>query len=438
MVALLLAAAMVLSMVGCGNGDSDKDASKNEGGEKTLTFLTYWCGENVGGVYFEPAVERFNEKYEGQYELIIEEVVEQSYNDKVTQLAQSGEVPALLATPSTEVIEEILIPGGFAKDMTDFIEAHPEISALFLDGAVEACTQDDGTIISLPSTNTRNTGCFWNSSMVSFDKAVCEMTVDEFIAALGDQKVALQTVDNAWTSLLLLTAFIANEEGGAEWLKTNYKADATDFNVPAILNAVTKLKALYDTNGAANSVGAAYADAANAFFNKQAAFIANGPWMNSDFKAETGSGNWGEGFDGADVVADFFPGNVAINGQPGYGRYMLTTGGTEDEQEVAEAFLAFVSSQEELEQFCLCEGTTLPKAELSQDFLDAAAEDPLFSQQIAKTTDATVVVPNFADCMISSIASQVFGVTLTQLYNGDITPQEFCDIMSQKSAEAAQ
>lgn len=402
---------------------------------KELTLLTYYCGENVGGVYFEPAVERFNEKYEGQYKIILEETVEASYSDKITQLAMANKVPALITVPGSDVMDEILIPGGFLKDMTPVIEEHPEISALFLDGALEACTVD-GKVYSMPSSYTSNTGCFYNSKLLGFDGNLCDLTVDEFIELLGDNKVALQTVDNAWTSLLLLTALIANEEGGADWLNDNYDADVTDYNVPCVLNAVTKLKEIYDKNGAANTVGAAYADAANAFFNEQAAFIANGPWMNSDF-TETGKDNWGGEFNGEDVIADFYPGNIAINGQPGYGRWALTTGGTEDEQEVAEAFIIFVSSQDELEQFCLIEGKTMPKAEYSQEFIDSAAADRLFSQQIAKTTSDTTVVCNFGDVMISSINSQVFGVTLTQLYNGDITPQEFVDEMSTKSLEAA-
>ena len=44
------------------------------------------------------------------------------------------------------------------------------------------------------------------------------MTMDEFLNELGEKKFAFQTVDNAWTSMLFLSALIANEEGGAELL----------------------------------------------------------------------------------------------------------------------------------------------------------------------------------------------------------------------------
>ncbi len=441
MVALLLAALMVLSMVACGS--NEEGGSTDEGGVKKLTIPTYFCGENVGGVYFVPAVERFNKANEGKYEVIIEETVEQTYSDTIKSLATANKLPAMISTPGTAVMDEILIPGGMVKDVKPLIDANPEVAALFLDGALEACTVD-GKVVAFPSSYTSNTGLFYNSKLLGFDGNICDLTVDEFIAKLGDNKVALQTVDNAWTSMLLLTSFIANEEGGYDWLWKNYtdKKDGvndgcTDFSAPCFVNAMNKFIAMANTNKAANSVGAAYADAANAFFNEQAAVIANGPWMNSDF-TETGKDNWGGEFNGEDVIGDFYPGNVAINGLPGYGRWMLTNGGTEAEQEVAEAFIVFLHTQAELEQFCLIEGKTLPKATYSAEFTEAVAKDRIFSQQVAKTTADTKTVPSLADGLVDSIGSQVFGVTLTSLYNGTISVDDFCKELTTKSLEAVQ
>ena len=49
-------------------------------------------------------------------------------------------------------------------------------------------------------------------------------------------------------------------------------------------NAVTKLQKMMQTNASANTVGAAYADAANAFMSKNASIICNGSWMSSELK----------------------------------------------------------------------------------------------------------------------------------------------------------
>lgn len=89
----------------------------------------------------------------------------------------------------------------------------------------------------------------------------------------------------------------------------------TDFNQPCFINAVAKLQNLLQNNAASNSVGAAYADAANAFMSEQAAIIANGPWMSSDFESSN-SDKWSNGFDGAKVRASLFPGDSGLPTPP--------------------------------------------------------------------------------------------------------------------------
>ena len=61
--AALLAGVMVIA-AGCGASGNDKGGSsaKSESGEVTITIPSYKTGENVGAVFFEPQVERFNEK----------------------------------------------------------------------------------------------------------------------------------------------------------------------------------------------------------------------------------------------------------------------------------------------------------------------------------------------------------------------------------------
>lgn len=84
-VSILLVAAMTASLAACGGsngGDNSASAtekggkteSASDGGEITLTIPTFFVGENVGAVYFEPAVERFNEANKGKYHIELEEV----------------------------------------------------------------------------------------------------------------------------------------------------------------------------------------------------------------------------------------------------------------------------------------------------------------------------------------------------------------------------
>ena len=65
---ILLVAAMTASLTACGGSDSSNNSASGSG-EITLTIPTHFVGENVGAVYFEPAVERFNEANKGKYHI---------------------------------------------------------------------------------------------------------------------------------------------------------------------------------------------------------------------------------------------------------------------------------------------------------------------------------------------------------------------------------
>lgn len=423
---ILLVAAMTASLAACGGSDSSNNSASGSG-EITLTIPTFCVGENVGAVYFEPAVERFNEANKGKYHIELEEVVEASYTDKISQLAQSDSLPTLIQTPDIEWIKTAMIPGKLYYPMNDFLDEHPEIKELCVDSSLEYCTLENGDIISVPAVTLSNTGLYYNSALYSPEKTVSSMTMDEFISSLGDNKFALQTVDNAWTSALLLTALIANEDGGKEWLQSNEGTKCYDYTEPAFVNAVTKLTEIWKTNASAN--------AANAFMSDQAAVICNGSWMNSEF-VDSASDNWSNGFNGADVKADYYPGNVSICETKVFGRWTLTNGGTDEERECAEAFLAFIYSKDELETFALTEGCQIPNLTYSDEFLSKLDEKPLVKQQTELLTSDTNIVPNVSKIMPESVSNSVFGTNLVQLVNGQITPKEFCEILTTKAAEA--
>lgn len=441
----MLISAMMLMLVACGSDGGNQggtSTAKPNGGVSaeggiTLTFPTYWVGENVGAVYFEPAVERFNEKYAGKYHIELEEMVEDTYIEKMTQMAQTGSLPTLLLGTSTEFVETVLIPNNLYYPMNEFLDANPDVKKLCVESSLEYCTQENGDVVYMPIVTLANMGSYYNSALYSPDKNIADMSVDEFISSLGDNKLAFQTVDNAWTSMLFLTALVANEEGGAQLLQDYDGQKLLDFNQDCIIKAAAKLQEIWADHASANSVGAAYADAANAFMADQAAVIFNGSWMNADFTPES-SGNWSNDFDGANVKADYYPGNVAICNTKGYGRYALTNCGTEEERECAEAFLAFVYSQDELEKFSLAEGQQAPNLEYSEEFLASLEATPLIKAQTELVTENTVIVPSIASIMLDSIANDVFANDLIQMVNGAMTPEQFCADLTTKSQESSQ
>ena len=445
--ACLTLVALVASLTSCGNssdsstGSSDSTASGStdsssaaSGEEVVLTIPTYYCGENVGATYFEPAVERFNEKYDGQYEIQLEEVVEASYSDKMSTLAQSGKLPVLISGTTADWIDTVLIPQKLYYDTKDWLNESGIID-LCLDSSVEYSTQEDGSVVGVPIVTVSTTGLYYNGANYSPDKNIADMSVDEFIESLDGQNIAWQTVDNAWTTMLFLTALVVNEEGGTEWLQEYDGSKCYDYNTEWMISAVTKLVDIWNKTGGSAYIGKAYADAANDFMSGNSAVIFNGTWMNSEF-SESGSANWSNGFDGANVHADYYPGNIALCNTKAYGRWFLTNNYSSDaELEAAKAFMEFIYSPEELEQFALTEGCQIPNLESSEDYLASLDENQLLKEQTEKLTDETVLVPTIASIMPDSVANSVLANELTQLVNGAITPEEFCDTLTVKSEE---
>lgn len=445
----LAAAMMTASLAGCG-GAASSAATSTTGGDTAsstasadtssgvveVTIPSYKTGENVGAVFFEPQVERFNEKYAGQYKINLENVPQDGFNDRLKQLAQQNKLPVLVQGGDPDWIKNVVIPNGIAYDLTDWIDATPAVKDVLIDDSREYCSNEDGRVMVLPLATVRPTGFFYNSAMWSTDADISAMSMDEFVSALGDQKIAFSTAENGWVSALFLTALVAEEDGGEEWLKSGIETKITDFNQPCFINAVTKLQNLLQNNAASNSVGAAYADAANAFMSEQAAIIANGPWMSADFESSN-SDKWSNGFDGAKVRASLFPGQVGIANTASFGEWWISASASEDEIALAKAFLEFVYSPAELEAYLLAEGGDAPKLTYSDGFKAKQGETQVLTDLAADTTTDTVFAPCILDMIPASVANTEFGKLLPSLADGTYTPEQFAQWMSDKAAEAS-
>ena len=433
--ALTMAAAMTLGLV-VSNGTLAKADDVVE-----IKFPTYLAGENVGAKFFLPEVERFNEKYEGKYKITVEEVPQASYADKIKQLAQQNKLPVLVHAPGsggidTQWFKQVILANDMAYDLSDFAKENPDVAANWVDGSVDFCTVD-GKLICKPLSVIKPVGLFYNSSMYTSDKDIKDMSMDEFMESLGDNKIAFQTAENGWTSALLLAALIGNEEGGADLLNNNTDEKLYDYTAEPFVNGVAKLQTLLENNASSNTIGAAYADAANAFMSKNASIICNGSWMSTEFDAGS-SDKWSNDFNGDDVKATIYPGNIALTNERNYGEFWVSNNATDEEKEAAEAFLAFRDSQEEIEALILAEGGTAPKLTYTDDFKNKLKENRILSELSESMDENTKYVAPLGDIFPASVADTEFGKLLPKLADGTLTPEEFCQELTQKAEEAKQ
>lgn len=415
--------------------DNNKQTATPEPAKQmvTLTIPHYKTGENVGAIFFLPQVDRFNAKYDGQYKIIIEEIPQDMYAEKIKQLGQQKKLPALIEGGENTWLEDVVIPGNMYYDLNGMLNEHPEVKELLLKDSLDYNTID-GKVMSITYPVVRPMTMYYNGDMVQFSKPINDMSWDEFLAELGDNKIAFMTGENAWTTMLALSSMIAVEPGGAELLTSGVVNKIEDFSQAPIVNAVAKLQAVLQKYASSNTVGAVYADAANAFMSKNAAVIPNGSWMVGDF-APDASEKWSNGFDGSTVRGAVLPGNVGLANVLGRGWWIPATV-TEEEAEAAKAFLAFMNSPEELELYMLAEGGTAPNLKPSEAFLAKRAENKLLDEYVGAVKKDTIIVPAFGDAVPSSIASTELGKLLPKLIDGSMTAEQFCAELTQKAAES--
>lgn len=405
----------------------------------TIVLPTYKTGENVGAVFFEPQIARFNEKYAGQYKIVLEELTQDQYNDKMKQLAIQGQLPAMIEGGDSEWMRTVVVPNRLFYDLTTFLQDNPEVDSHITDWDRAYNTTEDGQYVSIVNGVVRPIGLYYNEALLPLSKKPGEYASwDELLAELGDKKIAFGTGENAWTIALVYTSLIAAEEGGAKLLSDHQIDKLTNFDDPALAAATEKLQYILQNYATPNTVGAVYADSANAFMSNQGALIANGSWMVGDF-APNATDKWSNGFDGGNVRGDVFPGNIAIAGTTGSYNWWIAGTATDEEYEVASAFLAFINSQAELEAYMLAEGGTSTKLTLSEEFLQMReASNPLLNEYVTAVNENTLLVPNILDCIPSSVAANGFGSLLPKLIDGSYTAEEFLAQMTVLAKEATE
>lgn len=420
------------------NSDAQQQDETGGLGEAiSVVWPTWNAGENVGADYWEPAVERFNEQNAGKYEIIIEESPQADHTDKMKQLYLQGKLPFLVQHQDQDWIRDVIIPNKGYYDLSGWLEEHPEIKAQFLEDSLDYNTLEDGSVVAVPTANVSVNALYYNSTLLGNSTGnLGDLTWDEFFALLDENQgtITLNTGENALDSGLFLSAFLASEEGGAEMMMAALEEGVYDYTSDIWINAFTSLQEIWEKYAAPNGVGAAYADIANTFMSNNAAVIANGVWMMGEFE-EASKDKWSNDFEGANVNASTYPGNIAFATNAAYGGLFIPATASDEEIEVALAFLTFLNSAEELETSALLLGGNLPNVKSSETFEKAISADRLKAQFADAVTSETLLVPHIYQFMPTSICREEFPKLLPKLIDGSMTPVEFAQELTNKASE---
>ncbi|WP_036717802.1 ABC transporter substrate-binding protein [Paenibacillus harenae] len=446
---LLLCLSLLLIITACGGPnenstvDNTSNGTENAGEnavspkkEVVLNIPHYKSGQNVGAKFFLPQVERFNNKYAGQYKIVIEEIPQDDYAAKIKLLAQQNELPALIEGGDKDFLRDVIVKGEKFYDLKPLIDSKPEMKKLMVEESLAYNTTESGKIVSLPVISFSPVGLYYNKEMfekAGITKPISQMNFAEFDAALESLKKAgftplsLMSGENAWTSMLLASSFLANEPGGAELLKSTELA--YDYTDPMWINTFAEIKKWFEKYTTDNAIGAGYADAANNFMNERTAIIANGPWMVPDFSDTTKAA---AGLD-KKVGASIYPGGVALATVNEY-TWWIPKGLKEEETQAALAFLEFMTTPEEKEAEMVQLGGTSPKLETSAEF-DSKLNPILLELNNTMKSDLKQTVQFLGVIWPEQIAATEFGKFLPLLAKGTLTPEQFAEELTKKAQQ---
>lgn len=398
-----------------------------------LNVINYHVGTDYAAEYYAYLFEEFQKTEEGQnVEFSFEEIpTTDAFNQKIKLLISSGDLPDIVFNGGNN-ITELAARSGKVADLTPYFEADPEWKALFDETSLEFNTVD-GKIYGVPVSKEisyiyYNKDLFAQAGIEAPEVAFADW--DEFFAVCeklkeaGITPVGMDSADSGWLTNLWMSALIGTAgEAGNEWMNSMYPVD---FTIPEVVAAAETIQKMLQEYTTPDAVGGKYDPMATHFFNGEVAMFPNGPWMIPDFSEPQ-------------KAPEGFYDKVGIMLMPGNGMEMVPTPGDmvgasdEAKIEAAVAFLKFETKPEN--QIKALEMTGLQPVSDNLELPSTLTEnDPLMAQVLELQGKAEITYgQNQAYWYQNTI--DTFSTQLPELAYGNITPQEFCEKLSESAAE---
>ena len=445
MLGLAMSGLMALGLTACGNtGGGESAAADQARPEETaqsteassdekivLDVINYHVGTDYAAEYYSYLFEAFQQTEEGKnVEFHFEEIpTTDAFNQKIKLLISSGDLPDIVFNGGNN-ITELAAKSGKVADLTPYFDADPEWEALFDETSLEF-NMVDGKIYGVPVSKEisyiyYNKDLFAQAGIEAPEVAYADWNAFfeacDKLKAAGITPVGMDTADSGWLTNLWMSALIGtNGDAGNQWMNSMYP---TDFNTPEVVAAAETVQKMFQEYTTADAVGGKYDPMATHFFNGEVAMFPNGPWMIPDF-SET------------EKAPEGFYDKVGIMLMPGNGMEMVPTpgdmvGASEEEKiKAAVDFLKFETKPEN--KIKALEMTGLQPVSNGLEIPATLIEsDPLMARVLEIQDKAEVTYgQNQAYWYQNTI--DTFSTELPELAYGNITPEEFCEKLSESA-----
>ena len=397
--------------------------------EVIINYPTFQTGVNTAAPVVNRLISDFNKQYKGKYRIVKEDVPgDQNYFDKIMVQFGAGDLPPVIYGGGYNLLDPA-VTRGVAVDLTPYVNADPDWKASFTDialqtnmrnGKIYASSSEGGVI-----------GYFYNKEL--FARAGISgpaTTWDEFFAqcdrlkAAGIIPLSLDTADSAWVATLWLGAMVATtNQAGLDLVQT---MNPRNYSTPEFIQATTRLQYMFQNYTTQDAVGGAYEHAANNFLSGRTAIMANGPWMLGDF---TDLDQTTADFE-AKVGTAIYPGGFVYDA-PIQG-YIVTQQKDPALVEASIEMVKFFTSSRAQEIALEIQGM-VPASPVVGISPAARQKWPLLAEFIGLVNNAKYRADNLQATMFTNLLD-IVSQELPRLAQGNITPEQFCRILTEGAA----
>ena len=334
--AFLCVVLVVMLLVGC-ESEEEKKTQNSQSEIKIPMILT--VDPSTGKKNEEKVVVKFNEEYDGIYEIDVEWVMEteDEYRQNLKRLNVTDKLPAIITDlrmlPS---FYQMMIEDERIEDLSPYILEDDEWMSMIEPVVLDSFRESDGKIYLAPLSTAAFScsGVFWNEEL--FEKAGIDEfpeTWEEFwnvcerLESYGITPLALHTEGTAWAAMLLATAELSDTPEGAEFMKEIFPES---YQNESGLHMAETLKRLFSYT-TKDAIGQNFDVSYENFFSGKAAMIPNGYWMIDQIP----EGEWEE-----KVRFSPFPGNKLVSSPETFG-WSIVSGYSDEVKKGAVEFLKF-------------------------------------------------------------------------------------------------
>lgn len=404
---LLCVVLIVVLLVGC-KSEKEKKTANSQNEIKIPMILT--VDPSTGKKNEEKVVVKFNEEYDGIYEIDVEWVMEteDEYRQNLKRLNVTDKLPAIITDlrmlPS---FYQMMIEDERIEDLSPYILEDDEWMSMIEPVVLDSFRESDGKIYLAPLSTAAFScsGVFWNGEL--FEKAGIDEfpeTWEEFwnvcerLESYGITPLALHTEGTAWAAMLLATAELSDTPEGAEFMKEIFPES---YQNESGLHMAETLKRLFSYT-TKDAIGQNFDVSYENFFSGKAAMIPNGYWMIDQIP----EGEWEER-----VRFSPFPGNKLVSSPETFG-WSIVSSYSDEVKKGAVEFLKFRTKLNKEEKEELFRDNGASGGQVVQDYIRAYQRNPQ-------------IVPNYQVKWNSILQEETLGAYLPDLISGKITPEQF-------------